>query len=290
MAEPRAVLGVDGGGSTCRVALLWQGQRHEVIGAGANVTSDFDAALAVLRDCLAALGERAQLRPEVLWAVPAYIGLAGVLDSRCAARVAAALPFATVMVEEDRPAALAGALGAGTGCVVSVGTGSFLGRKTSAGTKFIGGHGMVLGDEASGAWLGRRALAGALQAADDIVPDTALCISIRDRLGGVTGVIDFARSAGAAEFAALAPEIVTAAEADDALAQGLLAEGAGYIVRGLHALGWRPGEPVCLLGGLGPRYAPWLAPEILAALVPPRGSALDGALALAATLAERAER
>ena len=41
------ILAVDGGGSTCRVALDHAGSRHVVSLGAANVTSDFDGAVAV---------------------------------------------------------------------------------------------------------------------------------------------------------------------------------------------------------------------------------------------------
>ncbi len=281
-AGAQALLAADGGGTRCRMVLLWQGQRHEVVGPGANVTTDFDGAVAVLRGCLAELAALAGVELDVLRNVPTYLGLAGVLESDTAARVAAALPLRTVRVDEDRPAALVGALAGHAGCVVSLGTGSFVGRQDARGVRFVGGHGLVLGDEASGAWLGRGMLAGALLALDGLGLDTALCAALRQRLGGVPGVIGFARGAGPAEFAALAPEVVAAANAGDPVAAAMMAEGGRYVGRALAALGRPAHEPVCLLGGLGAACLPWLPETVRAAVVPPQGSALDGALTLAA--------
>jgi glucosamine kinase len=231
------------------------------------------------------MAARAQVDIRTLHGVPAYLGLAGIVNPGTAARVAAALPFETVLVEEDRPAALTGALGEAPGCVVSVGTGSFLGRRTAAGVRFIGGHGLVLGDEASGAWLGCRALARSQHALDGIIADSPFCAALRLQNGGRAGVIAFARNAAPHQFAAIAPEIVAAAGQGDAMACDLMSEGADYIVRGLHALGWSGDEKLCLLGGLGRDYVPWLPPAVQAAIVPPLGTALDGALTLAGRLA-----
>jgi len=38
---------------------------------------------------------------------------------------------------------------------------------------------------------------------------------------------------------------------------------------------------ICLVGGVGPQYARWMAPQHRARLVTPLGTALDGALTLA---------
>lgn len=285
MNGARSYLAVDGGGTRCRLALVLDGHRYEALGPGANVTTDFDRALDVLRSGFGALAGDAGLDLATLYSLPTYLGIAGVIEAAMAKRVAEALPFKTLRVEEDRPAALIGALGTGFGTVAVIGTGSFLGRVDGAGVRFIGGHGFVLGDEASGAWLGRAALARSLLAVDGIAPDSQLCRALRKRMGGASGVIGFARGADPAQFGALAPEVVAAAERDDAVASDLMAEGAGYLARALGALGWQAQERLCLMGGLGPSYARWLGPAMQMALVPPAGSALDGALELAARLA-----
>ena len=99
--------------------------------------------------------------------------------------------------------------------------------------------------------------------------------------GDLARVIGFALSERPAGFAALAPEVLAAATAGDALARDLVTEGADYVVRALHALGWRAGEGLCLTGGLGPHYRAWLPPEVQASLAEARGGALDGAMVLA---------
>ena len=77
-------------------------------------------------------------------------------------------------------------------------------------------------------------------------------------------------------MAALAAGLVE--QATDPVARALLREGAEWILRAIRALGWTEGERLCLLGGLGPHYAPLLGLPV----AEPLGSALDGALALAA--------
>jgi len=58
-------------------------------------------------------------------------------------------------------------------------------------------------------------------------------------------------------------------------------EGANYITKALDVVGWTSAEALCLTGGLGPAYARWLhLPTVTA-----KGTALDGALALAARAA-----
>ncbi|MHA6344606.1 glucosamine kinase nucleotide-binding domain-containing protein [Roseivivax sp. CAU 1761] len=277
------IIAVDGGGSSCRFLWADGGTRRLVTLGPANVSTDFDAALAVLRDGFD------RLAGEVgrdLRGAPACLALAGVIDAEIAARVRRALPLARAVVEEDWQAALAGALGGARGAVAGIGTGSFLARQGPGGARALGGHGLILGDEASGGWLGRQALARALHAAEGLAPETDLTRALLAERGGVSGIVAFAAAAGPADFARLAPGIVAAAAAGDAAARALMQEGAAYLERGLAALGWTGTEPLCLLGGLGPTYRDWLSEAARAALIAPRGSALDGAEARARRFAE----
>ncbi|WP_074257427.1 hypothetical protein [Vannielia litorea] len=277
MTGPRAI-GCDGGGSGSRLVLVWDGLRHEVTGGPANATSDLAGAVAEVAGLLERAAAAAGVPCSALAGVPAHFALAGVVTGEIAEEVARALPVPGV-VEEDRRAAVRGALGARAGFVAGIGTGSYLARQGPEGFASIGGHGLVLGDEASGAWLGRALLKAVLAEADGLAEGSDLTRAVSGEMGGVAGVVGFAATAGPQEFARLAPRMF-AAEGDPVVA-AILEEGAGYIVRGLEALGWQAGDALCLTGGVGPRYAGLLPGGMQAALVEPEGSGLEGALALA---------
>jgi len=280
-AHTEILVGVDGGGTACRFALTHAGTRVEHRAGPANVYSDFRAALETLTGGLNALTAKAGLSD--LRDARIYLGLAGVTGARMAAEVAAALPYRNVTVADDRLTAVTGALGGRDGAVIGIGTGSFLARKAGGRVALMGGWGFALGDEASGAWMGRRLLQNVLHVADGLVPATALTEAALQKFGGTpAGVVEFAREASPARFAAHAPDILEAAMAGDAAAKAIMDDGAAYILRGLNALGWQPGETLCPLGGLAPHYAAFLPAEVAASFAEPVGSALDGALALAA--------
>jgi glucosamine kinase len=270
------LIGIDGGGSSCRFALLRGAERLEVAGGPANVHSDREGALRTLRT---GLGELARRTGEDLVRARLHAGLAGIMTEEDARQVAAALPVDRIRVTDDRPTTMRGALGAGDGTVAAIGTGSFFGRQAGGSRRFIGGWGYQLGDEASGAWLGRRLLSAVLHAEDALRPASPLTEAVGARFGGPADIVAFAGQARPGEVARLAADI--AAHADDPVAAALLREGAEWILRAIRALGWTPGEGLCLLGGLGPAYAPHLGVPV----TPPRGSALDGALTLAAEIA-----
>lgn len=275
------LLGIDGGGTTCRGAVQVGLSRFDLRVPGANANSDFEAAIAALRAVLAGLAQSAGKPLSALVEAPAYLGLAGVADRAAAARVRNLLGLTRAVIEEDRRASVVDALGDGPGAVAVIGTGSFLARQGADGVTFVGGHGLVLGDEASGAWLGREALAHALRAADGMAPETGLTSALRARFGNRTGVTAHAAHAKPRQFAELAPDVLAAATAGDAAAVALMRRGASYIEGALAALRADFSRPVCLTGGIGPAYAPYLSAEWRAALRAPRGTAPDGALRIA---------
>lgn len=285
--KPNLVIGVDGGGSACRFAIDVEGRIHEVLGGPANVFTDLEGALSVVRGGLAALARSAGLTLEDLQGARAYLGLAGVISPEIAATVAGALPIDNAIVEDDRIAAVTGALGHDDGAVIGIGTGSFLARQSSGRIELIGGWGHVLGDEASGAVIGRELLSRTLLAADGLSLGSDLTDAILQELDGPAGVVTFASHATPAEFARFAPRIVEAAQSGDAVAENLMTKGAAYIVSGLDRLGWRAGERLCPVGGLARQYAAFLPAHVVDALTEPDGTALAGALTLARRLPER---
>jgi glucosamine kinase len=272
------LLGVDGGGTGCRAVLAAAAGR--VLGEGAagpaNIVSDPDGALAsVLEAAAAAIS--GHCRPQ---AVTAVLGLAGANLPAAAAAFAARLPFGRAKVVPDAEIAVAGALGAADGIVAITGTGSVFCRQRDGRIDGIGGWGLVLGDEGSGAWLGRAACARALRGADGRSPLTAFLRGVLDRHGGAAGLVAFARNARPADFAALVPDLLAAAEAGDGAAAAVLAEGAAEVDAAIAHLQAGAGLPevlpVVFLGGLGPVYAARAAGRWPVAA--PRGGPLDGAL------------
>lgn len=286
----KAVLAVDGGGTNCRLALEAEGQRHVVLLGPANVSTDMDLAATTIRNGLVRMAEECGVAYDALCRVPAYLGLAGVVDAEYGALFGEELPLERVIVDDDRRPAVRGALDAADGSVAGIGTGSFLARQSGGQIRLAGGWGSRLGDEASGFWIGKTALVLTLDVADGIREETGLTRSLMDRFGGKPrGIVHFSIAANPKEVAALAPAVVEAAEAGDPVGREVLMRGAAYIRDMLEAIGWRKGEPICFLGGLSGAYRDYLPKAMQAAIQPPRGTALDGALALARLMAAEAD-
>lgn len=282
--------GVDGGGTSCRIAFVGpNGARQEATGGPANVTSDFDGAINTISNLITGLQPGHAGGRLVL-----HLGLAGVTGSVMASRVEAALMSrlvgAKVRASGDQVTMAVGALGSGDGALIGIGTGSFVARQSGGQVRSLGGRGLILGDQASGGWLGLRLLQEVMLAHDNLRPVTPLVAELlTEHDHDPAQVIAFARDARPADFARLAPRILEAAQAGEPLAVALMSEGAGYLKSTLAVLGWRPGEPLCVGGGLGPAYVPYLDRQMQDAVTPAKGTALDGALILAAQLAEGVE-
>lgn len=271
-------LGIDGGGTGCRAALA-DADGH-VIGTGtagpANIASDPTGA----RDNILAATRAALMQAGRDWAevshLHAGLGLAGANVGACVERLLGDLPFAAVRVETDGVAAVKGALRDRDGIVAALGTGSVFGVQRDGVVRQIGGWGLMLGDEGSGAWVGRAALARALRAVDGFVAMTPLLTALIQDHGGPDGVVAFAMAARPADFAALSPQIVAS---EDAAAVAVMAQATADVCQAIDVLQGGGVMPVVFLGGLGPIYAKRLTG--LWPIIAASGTALDGALHLA---------
>ncbi len=282
------LIAVDGGGTRCRFAMITPGGQLDVTLGSANVFSDRSTAVKTLNTGLAYLADQAGMPRADLSGVPVYAGLAGVTDSKVASEVAQQLQSRIVQIEDDRRSAVVGALGARNGCLIGIGTGSFLARQIDGDIRFAGGYGPLIGDEASGNWLGAHVLRRVLLAMDGLCPHSPLTRDIGARFGNDPfEIVAFSGASGAADIAGFAPQIVAAAKAGDPVARDVMRIGAEYIVDGLRAIGCSGREPVCAVGGVAPHYIDYLPEGIRRNLVEPAGTALDGAVQLARRLADR---
>lgn len=284
MARDPVIIAVDGGGSGCRAAIgtRTKGILAQTTGGPANATSDPRGAVQNVLTAVQRAAEQASVPTLALGNAVAHLGLAGVMSAQQGQAVAQALPFASCTVTDDRPTTAAGALGGADGFVAAIGTGSFVGRSAGGVFHAVGGWGLALSDQASGAWLGREALVRVLLAHDKVGLPSALTDGLMAHFGDdPNAIVGFSQTATPADYAALAPHVVDAAQAGDPMARGIMEQGAGYIGAALTALGYTKGDPLCLTGGIGPHYATYLSAAVQQVVIPAAGTALDGAFALA---------
>ncbi len=267
-------LGIDGGGTGCRAAVADAAGR--VLGRGeagpANIASDPEGAAA---NILAAAGSAVAAAGggEVR---AAGLGLAGANAAGAAERLRDALPWRRIAVVTDGITAVKGALGPEDGVVAALGTGSVFAVQRAGVIRQIGGRGLVLGDEASGAWIGRTVLAASLRAVDGFTEMTPLLAALVEEMGGPDGVVAFSLRARPADFAALAPRVV---ESVDPAAQAVIARAEADVADAVGLLRAGDDLPVVFLGGLGTVFSKRMAGRLRVHAA--RGTALDGALMLA---------
>ncbi|MFP3544614.1 BadF/BadG/BcrA/BcrD ATPase family protein [Rhizobium sp. SIMBA_035] len=277
-------IGIDGGGSSCRAAVA--DRSGKILGRGtagpANILSNLQGSLEnIILAAKEALRDAA-LHPETVSSVSAVVGVAGANVGDYGSRIEKALPFADGKVVTDALIALQGALGDSDGVIGAFGTGSVYNARRNGTISGIGGWGFVVGDQASGARLGRDLLERSLLAYDKVRPGSALTERIMAEFGNdPEKLVEFAHVSKPKDFAHYAPVIFDHANNNDEVAAAIVSEAASAIGENLDALIWPECPAICLLGGLANAYRPWLAERHAALLAEPKGDVLQGAVELA---------
>jgi len=182
------VMGIDGGGSRLRVAVL--ARDLTILGesqgpTASPVVAGPDAAAETIRAGMRAALAAAGVRPQQIAAVG--IGIAGALprysEGWLREVVAAVLPGAVVVPSIDYEIALVGALGERRGVLVLSGTGSLAYGVNAAGeSALVGAWGYLIDDGGSGYWFGQQALQALARAADGRAPATTLTRAVLEAL------------------------------------------------------------------------------------------------------------
>ena len=212
-------LALDGGGTGCRAMICGADGRElgRAVGGGANLTSDFEAACENILATISNAYEDAGLQAGAMSSGMAVLGVAGAEIGDCANRLQDRLDFAKLRVLSDRDTAIAGVLGEEDGTLAQIGTGSFFVTCRAGVTRHAGGWGLVLGDECSGAWLGRELLRSTLRAQDGLEDGSGLTETVLSAFSNnPQAIILSAQTASPADFAAYAPQLFSACEGGDA--------------------------------------------------------------------------
>ncbi|WP_374730703.1 BadF/BadG/BcrA/BcrD ATPase family protein [Aliirhizobium terrae] len=168
------VIGIDGGGTSCRAALA--DANGGVLGRGksgaSNILTDPDTALKHIVEAAELAFEDAGIAPD-LGATSAILGLAGNNVGDAVGYVRARLPFKTSEIVSDGVIALQGAIGDEDGAIGIVGTGTVYIIREKREFRSIAGWGFQVSDLGSGARLGQLALQETLLAFDRISSNDA---------------------------------------------------------------------------------------------------------------------
>ena len=267
------MLGIDAGG-TKTVCFLADEQGtivSEGRGSGANLQSSGELAVEkVLHEVMeTAIGDRA-ITPSAI-----CLGIAGVdreNDERIVRAIMRRIGYkARILVVNDALIALVAGAQDSPGIVVIAGTGSIVyGRNANFDAARAGGWGHIIGDEGSGYWIGREALAAIMRAADGRGPATQLAEDMLAHFGiadtsGLPPIV-YDRELPRVSVAALGPIVQRASQRGDAVASRILERAADELVLAAGSVAAKlemRGDvfPFILAGGVF-RVVPWLAEEL----------------------------
>ncbi len=257
-------LGIDGGGSKCKVVLLAaDGQLlGEGLGGPANplrgVKVATDSILAATQQALtsAGLGFNDMARMVV------GAGLAGVnMPQYFQAMSEWQHPFAEFYLTTDLHVACIGAHQANDGAVIIAGTGSCGLADVQGQVLEIGGHGFPYGDNGSGAWFGNQLVHHVLLHKDQLGPTTTLTELLTEQIGAkdTLDIVAHFMHATPTIFAKYAPLVFAAAEQGDVVAQQIVALGAQHIEKiALRLFSINPPR-LSMIGGLAYKIIPYLS-------------------------------
>ncbi|RVA80650.1 N-acetylglucosamine kinase [Mesorhizobium sp. M7A.F.Ca.US.006.04.2.1] len=281
------VLGIDGGGTSCRAALATAD--GTVIGraksGAANIRTDLTGARSNIVEAARQAFLVAGQDPELIPRTPAILGLAGANVGTYRQQLEAILPFSISQVETDAEIALEGAVGAGDGAMAILGTGTAYMARRQGKSRAIGGWGFQVGDQGSGARIGRDLLEQTLLAYDGVRAGSPLTQSMLAVFrNNPEDVVEFTTNAKPGDFGGFAPKVFEHAEKGDSVANWILDKVVADVEASLGALDLADDAPLCLLGGLAPLYPPRLSARYRALLKPPLDDALGGAVQMAVRL------
>ena len=272
------VLGIDAGGT--KTVCLLADERGNILsegrGGGANLhtSGELDVEKVLHEVMETAIGDR-DITPAAV-----CLGIAGV-DRDDEARTVRAIMRrigykSRIVVVNDALVALVAGAGNAPGIVIIAGTGSIVyGRNARFEAARAGGWGHIIGDEGSGYWIGREALAAIVRAADERGPDTRLTEDVLahfniDDTSRLPRIV-YDRELPRMSVAALGPIVQQANDLGDAVASGILERAADELVLAARSvatrLEMRGDEFAFVLAGGVFRVVPWLGYEVTRRLV-----------------------
>ena len=277
-------LGIDGGGTKTLARLESPGGGAITLKSGASsLTQDLDGAI----NNIAGISRQILARQNIPASeVHLACGVAGAGNPTSATQLhqrLSALGFLSVKITSDAQTSLLGA-GAGTPIVmVAIGTGSVAMRLGRDGqVRQYGGWGLAVGDEGSGAAIGKSLVRALLWELDTYGrAESALCQQIMREVGeNRSRILPWLQQAGSREYAALAPTVFSHLP-DCQIAREIIAKTAAEVDRLIEMASDGDALPLAILGGLADKLGPHLHPDHQKRQIPPLGTALDGACMLA---------
>lgn len=275
------LMGVDAGGSTCRVRI--ETVDGTVVGSGksgpATLRLGGIAAAASIAEATKQAVEAAGLPAETISTLKVCVGIAsserpGSIDELKAALAPHGLQ--DVIAVSDAHIACVGAHKGEDGGIIIIGTGSIGYGLVGGNVRRVGGHGFPASDEGSGAFIGLHAARLALSAADGLIAPSDFTDKVYGAMGGsVEEVAHWLARAHATDYAALAPFVVDSSCPQSEQLLTLAGSHIGQFVMGLVSKGI---DKIALIGGLAPIIEVHLPLDAQSHIVDAQAGPIDGAL------------
>lgn len=276
-------LGIDGGGTKCK-ARLEDAQGNllaEAITGPANAARNLIGSVkAVLQASEKAIA-KSNINGLSLNQIHAGIGLAGInIPHVKQTFLTQHLPFASWQITTDLHIACLGAHLGQDGAVVIVGTGSSGVAIHNEQHFEVGGHGFVVGDKGSGAWLGKMAISHCLEVLDGIHPTDLLSEQIMDLTScdNAYDLVSLTLDAKPAFYGSIAPLVFQLASNQQEDALLLVNQAATYINKICRRLLSGNLERLSLIGGITEPLMPYLDSQLQAMIQPAQATPEQGAI------------
>lgn len=276
-------LGIDGGGTKCK-ARLEDAQGNllaEAIAGPANaahnLTSSVEAILEVTEQTII----KANIKGLTLNQIHAGIGLAGInIPQVKQGFLEQSLPFADWHITTDLHIACLGAHLGKDGAIVIIGTGSSGIVIRNQQYIEIGGHGFVIGDKGSGAWLGKMAISFCLETLDGIHPNNRLSEQVMSlfNCNNAYDLVNLTLEAKPVFYASVAPLVFKLAADRQTDALLLVNQAATYINQICHQLLRDNLARLSLIGGIAQPLIPFLDRQLQAIIQPAKATPEQGAI------------
>lgn len=289
------LIGVDGGGSGTRVRIALPDGREVAHGQGAPsaLSRGIAAAWLSIEDAIGAAFSSIGVARPTPGRLAIGLGLSGVHNACWAQEFANAAPaYQAFKLSHDGYTTLVGAHQGQPGIIIAIGTGSVGGALLADGSeREVGGWGFPSGDEASGGWIGLRAINHLQQVLDGRRPGSAFADGLKAVCGHERNAVqEWLANATQHTYATLAP-VVVAHSATDPVAGAILADAAAEAAVMARTLDPGATLPIALCGGLGEPLRAYLPRDLQERTVAPAGDSASGALRMIAThLAHTAEQ
>lgn len=275
-------MGIDGGGTKCRVRI--ESNAGQLLGIGLGGSANPSHGLNTVTNSIIVATEMAlndaKLPIDCMRNLVVGAGLAGLHLPQYQEVIAGwEHPFKTLFLTDDLQTALLGAHQGGDGAVVIVGTGFSAMSLVKGEKSAIGGYGFLMADQCSGSWMGHQAVQAALLDVDHLGEKTSLTQMLEDKIGGSgCELANVLVGASPKDFGAIAPLVFLAAKKQDFVAKQILNQSREFISRVINLLAKTKPSRISLVGGIAQQLQTSFNRDISEMLSQPLQSPEQGAI------------